>query len=111
MPLYATYAGKRHQEALPAELARKVEDLRQKYRVEVTITACATLRLLVNIAQISLAIRYRKGERTLRVVWNPLTRQLDPLVCERCRQTITRIHPVATNNAVDLLCSSCAQKR
>lgn len=97
--------------ALPAELARKVEDLRQKYRVEVTITACAALRLLVNIAQISLAIRYRKAERTLRVVWNPLTRRLDPLVCERCKQTITRIHPVATDKAVDLLCSSCAQKR
>lgn len=98
-------------EALPAELARKVEDLRQKYRVEVTITACATLRLLVNIAQISLAIRYRKGERNLRVVWNPLTRQLDPLVCERCRQTITRIHPAAGDKGIELLCARCAQKR
>ncbi len=97
--------------ALPAELARKVEDLRQKYRVEVTITACATLRLLVNIAQISLAIRYRKGERTLRVVWNPLTRQLDPLVCERCHQTITRIHPVARDKDIELICTQCAQKR
>ncbi len=98
-------------EALPAELARKVEDLRQKYRVEVTITACAALRLLVNIAQISLAIRYRKAERTLRVVWNPLTRRLDPLVCERCKQTITRIHPVARDKDIELVCTQCAQKR
>lgn len=97
--------------ALPAELARKVEDLRQKYRVEVTITACAALRLLVNIAQISLAIRYRKGERTLRVVWNPLTRRLDPLVCERCKQTITRIHPVTRDKDIELVCTQCAQKR
>lgn len=97
--------------ALPAEMARKVDDLRQKYQVGVTITACAALRLLVNIAQITLAMRFRKGERTLCVVWNPLTRRLDPLVCERCRQTITRIHPVTGNHAIELLCAPCAQKR
>ena len=92
-------------------MARKVEDLRQKYQVEVTITACAALRLLVNIAQITLGMRFRKGERTLRLVWNPLTRRLDPLVCERCRQTITRIYPVAGDKAIELLCAPCAQKR
>lgn len=97
--------------ALPAEMARKVEDLKQKYRVEVTVTACAALRLLVNVAQITLALRFRKGERTLRVIWNPLTRRLDPLVCERCRQTITRIHPVGRDKDIDLLCTSCAHKR
>ena len=92
-------------------MARKVDDLRQKYQVGVTITACAALRLLVNIAQITLAMRFRKGERTLRVVWNPLTRRLDPLVCERCRQTITRIHPVADDKAIEFLCARCVQKR
>lgn len=97
--------------ALPVEAERKVEDLRQKYQVEVTITACGTLRLLVNIVQITLALRFRKGERSLRVIWDPLTRRLDPLVCERCKQTITRIHPVAGDNAIELLCTACAQKR
>ncbi len=97
--------------ALPAEAERKVEDLRQKYRVEVTVTACAALRLLINVAQVTLALRFRKGERALRVIWNPLTRRLDPLVCERCRQTITRIHPVTRDKDIELVCTQCAQKR
>lgn len=97
--------------ALPAEAERKIEDLRQKYRVEVTITACGALRLLVNIVQITLAMRFRKGERSLRVIWNPLTRRLDPLVCERCKQTIIRIHPVLRDKTIELLCARCAQRR
>jgi hypothetical protein len=96
---------------LPAEMARKVEDLRLKYQVEVTVTACAALRLLVNIARITLAMRFRKRERALRVVWNPLTRRLDPLVCERCQQTIQRIHPVVGDKAIELVCAPCSQKR
>jgi hypothetical protein len=96
---------------LPAEMERKVEDLRQKYQVEVTITACAALRLLVNVAQITLEMRFRKSERSLRAIWNPLTRRLDPLVCERCHQTTKRIHPHAKDNGIELFCLACSQKR
>jgi hypothetical protein len=96
---------------LPAEMERKVEDLRQKYQVEVTLTACAALRLLVKVAQITLEMRFRKWERSLRAIWNPLTRRLDPLVCERCHQTTRRIHPTAKDNGFALLCLTCSQER
>ncbi len=95
---------------LPAEMQRKVEDLKQKYQLEVTITACAALRMLVNIAQIMLEMRFRKFERSVRAIWNPLTRRLDPLVCERCRNTIRRVHPSAGEAGIELLCFSCSQK-
>jgi hypothetical protein len=97
-------------EDLPAEMQRKVEDLKQKYQVEVTITACAALRMLVNIVQIMLEMRFRKCERSIRAIWNPLTRRLDPLVCERCHSTIRRIHPFAGEAGIELLCFSCSQK-
>jgi len=96
---------------LPAEMARKVEDLKQKYQVDITITACAGLRLLVAIAQVMLEVRFRKLTRSVRVIWNPLTRRLDPLVCERCHNTIRKIHPAATDHGIELLCSRCAQRR
>jgi hypothetical protein len=76
--------------------------------MEVTIKACGALRLLVNVAHIALGMRSRKGERTLRLVWNPLTRRLDPLVCERCHKAITRIQPVVGDKGIKLLCWSCA---
>ena len=88
-----------------------MEDLRQKYQVEVVITPCGALRLLVNVAQIMLEMRFRKAERSIRVVWNPLTRRLDPLVCERCHATINRIYPAGRNAGIELLCLNCSQGR
>jgi hypothetical protein len=108
--------GQRHERQskiadLPSEMARKVEDLKQKYQVDITITACAALRLLVAIAQVTLDVRFRKLTRSVRAIWNPLTRRLDPLVCERCHHTIRKIHPASTDHGIELLCFSCAQKR
>ena len=78
---------------LPAELARKILDVQHKYQVRVTISACAAFRLLVDVVQLLLELKYRKLQRSVRVTWNPLTRHLDPLVCERCRGTLHRVHP------------------
>lgn len=92
---------------LPGEMERKIDDLRNKYRVEVTITACAAVRLLVNVVQIMVDLWYRKQQRAFHVLWNPLTRRLDPLVCESCRKTITRICPTGGDPGVGFLCRSC----
>jgi hypothetical protein len=51
-----------------------------------------------------------KFQRSARVTWNPLTRHLDPLVCESCRATIRRVHPAASDAAILLLCPSCSQR-
>jgi hypothetical protein len=95
---------------LPAELARKILDVQQKYQVRVTISACAAFRLLVDVVQLLLELKYRKFQRSVRVTWNPLTRHLDPLVCESCRATIHRIHPAVSDAAIRLLCPSCTHR-
>jgi hypothetical protein len=97
-------------EALPEELARKLADLEQKYRVQVTISAVAALRLLVDVVHVLLELQYRRASRSLKVTWNPLTRRLDPLVCEHCRTTLHRIHPTLQNSEIALLCHPCSQK-
>jgi hypothetical protein len=97
-------------QALPQELSRKTEDLLQKYQVEVTITGCAALRFLVPVAQILLQIRYRKLERTVSVTWNPVTRRIDPTVCEQCSETIQVIYPWIKGSQIMLGCLACSKK-
>lgn len=96
---------------LPEELARKIADLEQKYQVRVTVSAGAALRLLVDVVHLLLELKFHRLTRSLRVVWNPLTRSLDPLVCENCRTTIHRAYPTTGDAGLKLLCLSCSQKR
>ncbi len=97
--------------ALPQEMARKIVDLEQKYRVRVSIAACAALRLLVDVVQLLLELEMHKVLRSLPVIWNPLTRRLDPLVCESCRQTMDKVHPTPKAGKIQLLCHTCSRKQ
>ena len=96
---------------LPREMARKIEDLQQKYKIQVRLRGCAALRFLVNVVHIMVEIRFRKQTRTIPLIWNPISRRLDPLVCERCYETIRSVHPREENSEIRLLCPSCAQKQ
>jgi hypothetical protein len=96
---------------LPQEMARKIEDLRQKYQIQVNITGGAALRFLVPAAQVMVEIMYRKLRRTLPLIWNPITRHLDPLVCESCRASLRRVYLGAEDGEVRLLCSDCGRRR
>jgi hypothetical protein len=97
-------------EALPLELSRKIEDLQHKYQIEVTISGSAALRFLVPAVQLLLQIRYRKLERTARITWNPVTRRLDPILCEHCSETIQVVYPWIKDTRISLGCQSCARK-
>gem|GEM_PF-502953 len=96
---------------LPTEMTRKVADLEGKYRVQVTVKACAALRLLVNVAQVPLQWRYRKQQRELHLTWNPVTRRLDPMVCESCRVTTRRVFPPSRSPDLRVLCFECSQRK
>ncbi len=98
-------------EALPREMESKIADLEHKYRVQVTLTSCAAMRILVPVVQVGALLRYRKLQRDLQVIWNPLTRRLDPLVCEECQKTMRVLTPRDQGSRVLLLCSSCAAER
>jgi hypothetical protein len=98
-------------QALPREMKSKIADLENKYRVQVTLTGCAAMRILVPVAQIMVLLRYRKLQRDLRVIWNPITRRLDPLACEDCQKTTRIVTPRDRGPNLFLLCPSCAAKR
>jgi hypothetical protein len=98
-------------DGLSQEMARKIADLEQKYQVRVQVSACAALRFLVDVAHLLLELKFRRLSRSLRVIWNPLTQSLDPLVCENCHQTIRRVHPTFQDGAVKLLCLPCSKNK
>ena len=98
-------------EDLPREMAQKIEDLQQKYKIQVRLRPCAALRFLIDVVHIMVEIRFRKHTRTIHLIWNPLSRRLDPLVCERCYETTRSVHPREEDSCILLLCPSCAQKQ
>jgi hypothetical protein len=97
-------------DGLPEELARKIADLEQKYQVRVTVSAGAALRFLVEVVHLLLELKFRRLSRSFRVIWNPLTKSLDPLVCEDCRRPTHRVYPSIRAAAVRLFCFPCSQK-
>jgi len=96
---------------LPREMARKIEDLKQKYKICVRLSGSAAIRLLVDVAQVMVEIRIGKQSRTIHLIWNPVDRRLDPLVCECCHETTRRVHPSEEDSHIRLLCFPCAQKK
>ena len=92
---------------LPAEMDRKIADLEQKYQVKINITACAALRFLIPVVRLTIEIKYRKLVREIRVNYNPISRSLDPLVCERCGVTTWSVNPVEKGEEIRLVCDGC----
>lgn len=97
-------------QALPQELSRKTEDLLQKYQIQVTITGCGAKRFLVPVVQLLLQIRFRKFERSAHITWNPVTRRLDPMVCEGCSEPIQVVYPWIKDSRLMLGCQACSKQ-
>ena len=92
---------------LPLEADRKTADLQHKYDTRIQIRACAAERYLVDVAQLIVTILYRKATRTLPVFYNPVTRRIDPLVCESCKITTRRIFLQDGKTNFVLVCPEC----
>lgn len=92
---------------LPRECARKVEDARQKYRVDVRLAACAGLRLNCDAVQVMVTVRHRALSRLAHLIWNPMTQHLDPLSCERCGATIRSVYTLIEGQSLRFVCLRC----
>jgi len=69
-------------EAIAREYQAKVNDLRQKYAMKVTLEWIQTLELVMPVQRLEGLIKRRKGERPFTLDWNPLTRKLEQAPCE-----------------------------
>jgi len=92
---------------LPDEMNRKIEDLQHKYQIHVTMTSCAALRFLVPIVRLTVEFRYKKLLRELRLNYNPISRSVDPLVCEHCKLTTRTVFPCEKKSELQFYCPEC----
>jgi len=94
---------------IPAEMERKIEDLQQKYRIQVKLTASAALRFLVPVVQLLCEVCFHKLRKEIRVYFNPITHQLDPVVCDCCRKSTYEMYFREKKSDVQLCCVNCVE--
>lgn len=69
-------------EAVAREYRAKVEDLRQKYAMRVTLEWIQTQELIAPVQRLEVVLKRRKGERRVALDWSPLARRLEQAPCE-----------------------------
>ena len=95
---------------ISGEVDRKILDLREKYKVHLRLTGCAAWRILMDVVQLLVEIRFRNSTRIIPLTWNPITQQLDPFVCECCYESIRKVFLIEENKQLGLLCFQCTRR-
>lgn len=92
---------------LPEELARKRQDLVMKYSVRVKVIPCAALFIRAPGVRILCDLHAGREKRPVSLTYNPITKALDPLLCEGCSRSVAT---VSFCSRLHLLCSRCEGK-
>ena len=89
---------------LPGDRQAKEADLLHKYSMRVEIDCRASLQILTRAVRIDFEVHRRKERRTIPLFWNPVTKRIDPLLCEACG---TNTYSVTVCDVPHLLCHAC----
>jgi hypothetical protein len=89
---------------IPAELARKRDGLFKKYSIRISAVPCAGPLVSTPAVEVLLSVAIGKKQKSLSAFYNPVTKTLDPLVCEGCQSSSTRFSFCAEAH---LLCQDC----
>jgi hypothetical protein len=92
-------------DAIAREHQAKLNDLRHKFAMTVTVQWSQTLELVMPVHRFEIVVRRRKRERLVTLDWNPLARGLEPAPCEYshtverprlvCDEALHLVHPTA----------------
>jgi hypothetical protein len=93
-------------EALERERASKLEALAARHVLRFRVAPVAAALVQAPAWAVPLAIKRRKGSRTLELEYDCVTRRIVPLACEACDGAAPR--PAACDEALHLLCERCA---
>ncbi len=92
---------------IPDELARKKDDLFKKYSIRVLISPSAAMILATPAVKILFQISIGKKSIPLSMFYNPITKDLDPLVCKACHGST---YQAAFCEGYHLLCTGCSSR-
>ena len=92
---------------LPDELERKRDDLFKKYSIKVNVEPCAVMLINTPAVEVLYNVFIGRTRKNVSLIYNPVTKALDPLVCQGCGKSITNIYFC---DHLHLLCSRCSKK-
>ncbi|MFH0729081.1 MAG: hypothetical protein V2B19_22420 [Pseudomonadota bacterium] len=92
---------------IPDELLQKRDDLYKKYSVKIKVHPCAMIRIKVQAVKVRHAISVGKAGKTISLMYNPITKALDPMVCEGCGRTT---FVCSFCGRFHLLCPACCKR-
>jgi len=92
---------------IPDELAKKKEDLLKKYSIRIKITPCAGLLIRTPAVKILCEVHIGRQKKPMSLIYSPMTKTLDPLVCDGCSHGTTSISFCPRHHA---LCSRCQER-
>jgi hypothetical protein len=87
-------------------MARKKEDLHKKYSIRLKVVPCALMIVSTPAVQVRCRVSIGKKQTAIPLFYNPVTKAMDPAVCEGCSAGTTRI---SFCDRFHLLCPSCAE--
>ena len=69
-------------EAVAREYRAKLDDLARKYATRIVVDWVQTTEVALPVQRLTVLVRRRKGERVIKLDWNPLVRRLEQPACE-----------------------------
>ena len=78
--------------ATQLELKRKIKDLDERSRLEVTAELHSALIVWLQTVQINCQLIRKKQKRDIVAVWNPYQKKVEPLRCSQSNNPVTRFY-------------------
>lgn len=92
---------------IPAELARKRDDLFKKYSIRTRIAPCSAMFIRTPAVKVLYRVSLGRKTKNISLLYNPVTKTMDPVVCEGCGTSTTRAWFC---KQVHLLCQECQNR-
>lgn len=89
---------------IPDELAAKEQDLLNKYSIRIKVSLAAVMAISTPAVKVFFNTVTGRQKKELAFIYNPVTKLMDPLVCDTCGQSMYRI---AFSEGLELVCAHC----
>lgn len=91
--------------AVDVEMRRRLMELDERYALRLRLDPVALVELDMPVLEVELEVLRRPARGTVRVYWNPLRKELEPLACAECGRNITMVR---FDESLRALCAGCA---
>jgi hypothetical protein len=92
---------------IPDELERKKADLFKKYSIRVKLELCGGIQIRTPAVKILYQTSVGRKQKQLSMIYNPVTKSMDPLVCDGCGDSTFNIRFC---DGLHILCPACSTK-